>query len=80
MVIVFKRWHWLLFVVFWFAQVQYLRFLVGHSPDGPAVVHFLRSLGWQFVSIAGMTAAYAFVTAVIVAKFVGVVTQAPKRG
>ena len=58
-----------------------MRFLVAHSPDGPAVVRFLRSQGWLFVAaVGGMTAAYAFVTAVIVAKFLRVVTQAPKHG
>ncbi len=81
MVITFKRWHWLLFACFWVAQGQYWRLLLSHSPDGPAVVHFLQSQGWQLVALVGvgMTAAYAFLTTIIVTQVLQVVLQGPKR-
>jgi len=81
MTIVFTRWHWTAFVVLWCTQVLSWRFFLSHSPDGPAVIHFFRSLGWWFggSAVVFLTAGYAFLSTVILARFLDVMIQGRKR-
>lgn len=79
MTIVFRRWYWALFACLWFSQIWYWRLRIGHSPDGPAVMHFLRSLGWDLMPVALMTATYAFFTTVVVTTALRMVFRDPER-
>jgi len=81
MTIVFKRWHWLMFVVLWFTQVFGSWVTLARAPDGPAVLRFVWAPGWFLgaVRIVSYTAGSAFLTTAVFTKLLEAVVQSKKQ-
>jgi hypothetical protein len=67
--IVLKRWHWVMFASFWFAEYFGWWLTLNRAPDETSVLRFLDSFGWMGVAFpVVLTAGSAFLTTVILAK------------